>query len=114
MMIKRILLVEAAAASVLLCGWFAVRAADVVPNSQPNPYKMTEKWYQLPEGRSMGSSSAVDIDSKGHVWIAERCGGNSCAGKDDIDPILEFDASGKLLKSFGKGMFLFPHGICID
>ncbi len=111
---KRILLVEGAAAASLLCGWMVLRAADVVPNSQPNPYKTVEKWYQLPEGRTMGSSSAVDIDSKGHIWIAERCGGNSCAGKDDIDPILEFDASGKLLKSFGKGMFLFPHGICID
>jgi sugar lactone lactonase YvrE len=107
-------LIAASAGAALLCGWMAVHAADVAPNSQPNPYKTAEKWYQLPEGRTMGSTSAVDIDSKGHIWVAERCGGNSCAGKDDIDPILEFDQSGKLLKSFGKGMFLFPHGICID
>ncbi len=61
----------------------------------------------------MGSSSAVDIDSKGHIWIAERCGTNSCAGST-LDPILEFDQSGKLLRSFGAGMFIFPHGIAID
>src|SRR5262249_41010323 len=110
-MTKQILV--AGGATALLCGWLML-AADVVPNSQPNPYKQAEKWYQLPEGRTMGSSSAVDIDSKGHIWVAERCGANSCAGKDDVDPILEFDPSGKLLKSFGKGMFIFPHGICID
>ena len=97
-----------------LSGWKAVHAADVAPNSQPNPYRTVEKWYQMPEGRTMGSTSAVDVDSKNHIWVAERCGGNSCAGKDDIDPILEFDQSGKLLRSFGKGMFIFPHGICID
>jgi len=28
--------------------------------------------------------------------------------------ILEFDSSGKLLKSFGEGMFLFPHGLTVD
>jgi sugar lactone lactonase YvrE len=111
---NKFLIAGAAGAAAVFCGWTLVHAADVAPNSQPNPYKMVEKWYQLPEGRTMGSSSAVDIDSKGHIWVAERCGGNSCAGKDDIDPILEFDPSGKLLKSFGKGMFLFPHGICID
>jgi sugar lactone lactonase YvrE len=38
---------------------------------------------------------------------------NSCAGKTD-DSILHFDASGKLVKSFGSGIFLFPHGICVD
>jgi DNA-binding beta-propeller fold protein YncE len=28
--------------------------------------------------------------------------------------VLHFDAAGKLIKSFGSGMFLFPHGIAID
>jgi sugar lactone lactonase YvrE len=88
-------------------------AASNEPNSQPNPYKTVAGWYKLPEGRTMGSSSAVDVDSKGHIWIAERCGANTCTGST-VDPILEFDASGKLLKSFGSGMFVFPHGICID
>jgi sugar lactone lactonase YvrE len=91
---------------------FAAGASNE-PNSQPNPYKTIAGWYHLPDGRTMGSSSAVDIDSKGHIWIAERCGKNSCEGST-VDPILEFDASGKLLKSFGSGMFIFPHGICID
>ena len=88
-------------------------AASNEPNSQPNPYQTITAWYHLPEGRTMGSTSAVAIDSKGHIWIAERCGKNSCAGST-LDPILEFDESGKMLKSFGGGMFIFPHGIWID
>jgi len=83
-------------------------------NSQPNPYRTIENWAKLPDGRSWGSTSAVDIDRDGRsIWVAERCGANSCAGKTD-DPILHFDPSGKLIKSFGSGMFLFPHGICVD
>jgi sugar lactone lactonase YvrE len=88
-------------------------AADEPVNNLPNPYQTVTSWFHLPEGRTMGSTSAVDVDSKGHIWVAERCGKNSCAGST-LDPILEFDSSGKLLKSFGAGLFIFPHGICID
>src|SRR5579863_4814694 len=82
-------------------------------NSQPNPYRTVEHWGKLPEGRTWGSTSAVDIDPQGHVWVAERCGANTCAGSM-LDPILQFDSSGKLLRSFGGGMFVFPHGIYCD
>ena len=83
-------------------------------NSAPNPYRTIENWAKLPEGRTWGSTSAVDIDRDGKsIWVAERCGANSCAGKTD-DPILKFDASGKLVKSFGSGLLLFPHGIGAD
>jgi sugar lactone lactonase YvrE len=62
----------------------------------------------------------VDIDKDGRsVWVAERCGANSCAdaatGKmSPLDPVLTFDASGKLVKSFGAGMIAFAHGIHVD
>jgi streptogramin lyase len=98
---------------VLIAAAGAAFAADEPVNNLPNPYQTVTAWFHLPEGRTMGSSSAVDIDSKGHIWIAERCGKNTCAGST-LDPVLEFDASGKLLKSFGSGLFIFPHGICID
>ena len=83
-------------------------------NSKPNPYRTIENWAKLPDGRTWGSTSAVDIDRDGRsVWVGERCGANSCAGKTD-DSVLHFDASGKLIKSFGSGMFIFPHGIAVD
>lgn len=77
----------------------------------PSPYRAVENWAQL--GRAWGSTSAVDVDARGHVWVAERCGANSCASSD-LPPIFEFDASGKLLKSFGAGLLLQPHGIAVD
>jgi sugar lactone lactonase YvrE len=83
------------------------------PNSQPNPYRTVENWFQLPAGRRMGSTSAVFVAPGGHIWVAERCGANSCAGSN-LAPVLEFDPSGKLLKSWGAGMFVFPHGILIE
>lgn len=83
------------------------------PNSQPNPYTTIENWAKLPEGRTWGSTAGVYVDSHDRVWVAERCGTNSCAGSS-LDPILEFDPSGKLLKSFGGGMFVFPHGLYVD
>jgi mono/diheme cytochrome c family protein len=83
------------------------------PNRQPNPYHPVSDFFQLPPGRTMGSSSAVAVDSKGHVWVFDRCGANSCAGSD-LDPIMEFDANGRYLKAFGRGMFIFPHGLYID
>ena len=62
----------------------------------------------------MGSTSAVDLDRNGNIWVAERCGANSCAGKDGVAPVLQFDSSGKLLRSFGEGRFVFPHHLLID
>src|SRR5271155_4086766 len=89
-------------------------ATEPVPNSQPNPYVTVDNWAKLPEGRTWGSTSAVDIDRDGKsIWVGERCGTNTCTGSN-LDPILKFDASGKLVKSFGAGMFIFPHGIFVD
>ena len=45
--------------------------------------------------------------------MIQRCLANSCAGRSE-PPILKFDASGKLLKSWGQGMFIFPHGATVD
>jgi streptogramin lyase len=92
----------------------ALAQSDAPPNSQPNPYRTIENWGKLPEGRTWGSTSAVAHDREGNIWVAERCGANSCAGKADVAPILKFDAAGNLLKSFGAGMFIFPHAILID
>ncbi len=81
--------------------------------AQPNPYRAVEHWFQMPEGRTMGSTSAVGVAPDGHIWVAERCGANTCDGSE-LAPILEFDAAGRFVKSFGAGMFVFPHGFLID
>src|SRR5580692_7743574 len=91
----------------------AVGQSASAPNSQPSPYRTVEHWYQLPEGRAMGSTSAVTVTPDGHIWVVDRCGANSCAGSD-LAPIFEFAPSGKLLRNFGAGLFIFPHGITFD
>ena len=83
-------------------------------NDRPNPYETIENHFTLPEGRTWGSTSAVDIDIDGaSIWVAERCGANICAGSD-LPAVLKFDADGNVVTSFGGGMFLFPHGIHVD
>ncbi len=101
------------AAAVVFASLSAFAQKDAAPNSQPNPYRTEPTWYQMPAGRTMGSTSAVAVAPNGHIWVAERCGVNSCKDSD-LPPILEFDASGKLLQSFGTGMLIFPHGFAVD
>src|SRR5437660_7367595 len=107
-------------AAVAMCGWRVFAQATVAPtNDLPNPYQTLANYFKLPEGRTWGSTSAVDIDKDGtSIWVAERCGANKCAdasGKmSPLDPVLKFDAAGKLVKSFGAGMIAFAHGIHVD
>ena len=88
-------------------------------NRVPNPYGAGEQWGSLPPGRSWGSTSAIYPDQDrngaltGRIWVAERCGGGHCR-ESDLDPILLLDEDGSLIRSFGAGMFIWPHGIHVD
>src|SRR5215813_7925340 len=80
-------------------------------NDLPNPYATVENWAKMPEGRTWGATSAVDIDPDGKsIWVAERCGANTCVGSN-LPTILKFDASGKFINIYGEGMFIFPDSI---
>src|SRR5687768_9466867 len=82
--------------------------------AQPNPYRTIEGWAKMPAGRTWGATSAVDIDKDGtSIWVAERCGANSCLNSD-LPVVLKFDANGTLVTSFGRGLMIFPHGIHVD
>jgi DNA-binding beta-propeller fold protein YncE len=94
------------------------------PTQLPNPYRLVEGWPTLPKsmnGGHWGEVIRVHVDTQGDVWVFHRCfnvvppGHATCIGRGDSNPpILEFDASGKLLKSFGVGLFAYPHGFTID
>ena len=97
------------------CGCAVLTGALLVQAQPPNPYRTIDDWAKLPEGRSWGSTSAVYPAADGeHIWIAERCGQNSCVGKEDVDPILLFTPKGELVRAFGAGVFVWPHGIHVD
>ena len=83
------------------------------PNPKTNHYVEVPGFFKMPPGRSMGSSSAVAGDSKGNVWVVDRCAANSCVGSK-LDPIMEFDAKGNFVKAFGAGLLQFAHGFTID
>src|SRR3989475_1255212 len=101
------------ASTALALGIVAVMAMSGSAHSQSNPYRLVENWAKLPQGRAFGSVIAVDVDRQGNVWAFERCGGDTCAGSN-LAPILKFDPSGKLVSSFGAGMFVYPHGFYVD
>jgi sugar lactone lactonase YvrE len=107
--------IRAGFALAALAGANALSAQSTAPvNDRPNPYRTAEGWAKMPEGRTWGATSAVAIDRDGvSVWVGERCGANDCAGSS-LDPILKFDAQGNLVRSFGRGLVAWPHGMTVD
>jgi hypothetical protein len=94
------------------------------PTDLPNPYRLVDNWPTLPktmnDGR-WGEVIRVHVDAKGDVWVFHRCfnvvpaGSATCVGRGAANPpILKFSASGQLLKSFGAGLFAYPHGFTVD
>jgi streptogramin lyase len=97
----RLTLSLAAALAALAAGPAITRAQSSAPQ---NPYRLVDRWAQLPAGVEWGGVISVDPDAKGNVWVFHRS-----------DPtVLKFDPSGKLVASFGKGMFVQAHGMDID
>jgi outer membrane protein assembly factor BamB len=91
-------------------------------NDAPNPYRTIENFFKLPDGRSWGSTSLVDIDRNGKdIWAVDRCGANSCVSDpatgalNPEDVVFKFaGATGAVLAHFGGGMIVMPHGIFVD
>jgi DNA-binding beta-propeller fold protein YncE len=84
-------------------------------NDAPNPYKFDYGWAKLPDGRKWGAAVGVAIDRDGKsVWVFDRCETATDCSKSKVDPIMKFDSTGKMVKSFGGGMFNYPHGLHVD
>jgi len=108
-----------ALALVHICAVPVVDSAHAQSSARTFSYEATSTsdWGRMPPGRTWGAPTAVKVDPDGHsLWVLERCGdynGPGCA-ESDLDPILKFDSSGRLVRSFGAGMLLFPHGLALD
>ena len=88
----------------------------------PNPYRIVDGWAQLPNGRPMGAVGKAAIDRDGrHLWAVIRCEalteaarfGDECRDSK-IDSVYKFSPDGKVVTSFGGGMFIWPHGLAMD
>jgi DNA-binding beta-propeller fold protein YncE len=87
-------------------------------NSGANPYRVIRDWARLDvEARPWGGSNGVAIDRDGKsVWATDRCSPGTtpgCLGSTG-NPVHHFDESGKEIRSFGGGMFVWPNGIHVD
>ncbi len=68
------------------------------------PYKVVNNFFRFPKGMAQGESSAVAVNSKGHIFLFQR-----------VKPMLaEYDEKGNFIQSIGEGLFTHPHGLRID
>ena len=93
----------------------------------PNPYRLDPDWPTLPAGmkgpggRKWGEVIRVHVAPGGNIWVFHRCfndqpnGDATCLNRGEANPpILEFNPAGQLLRSFGAGLFVHPHGFTVD
>jgi DNA-binding beta-propeller fold protein YncE len=87
-------------------------------NSGENPYRVIRDWAKLTlENRPWGGSNGVAIDKDGKsVWAVDRCSPGATPGclGTKANPVHLFDENGKEVRSFGGGMFVWPHGLYVD
>jgi DNA-binding beta-propeller fold protein YncE len=108
--------------TVLILIGLAFSAGNAVyAQAYSNPYAVAENWASLPDGRTMGAVSDIDMDPDGkHIWVVIR--GDASNGdqkgyeclNSTLDPILKFNLEGEVVESFGAGLFIWPHGIEVD
>jgi DNA-binding beta-propeller fold protein YncE len=63
-----------------------------------------ENWGPHLHGIEWGETAGLTIDAKGRLYAFTRTS----------SPVVEFDRAGKLLKTWGAGLFVYPHGIRVD
>jgi len=100
----------------------AALVPTLLAQALPNPYRMVDGWAQLPGGKPIGAVGKVAIDPDGrHVWAIIRCEpladparfGDECRDSK-ADAVYKFSPEGKVVASFGGGMFIWPHGLDVD
>lgn len=83
----------------------ALRAT--VQQSKALPLERTELKVKPPgEAFALGMVSWVAADRKGVIYLLQR--------GDKADPVIAINRDGKVLHSWGKGMYTMPHAIRID
>jgi DNA-binding beta-propeller fold protein YncE len=71
--------------------------------------RLQRKQIQIPgaaPGWEIGYPSAVAMDDAGMVYVLQR--------GEKADPVLVINRDGKVIRSWGKGLFQIPHSIRID
>jgi DNA-binding beta-propeller fold protein YncE len=77
------------------------RAEEQVSNLN---YEPVPDFFQLPGGEHFVEVAGVAVNSKGHIYVFHR-------GKH---PLMEFDPSGKFLRSIADDLFVTAHTVRVD
>lgn len=86
----------------LLILWVA--AACFAQADDSTPYKLVENWGPHLNGVEWGETAGLAIDGKGVLIAFTR----------KPTPVIEFDGGGKVLKKWGEGLYIYPHGARVD
>ena len=106
---------QGAALVVVLClgAPHATPSAQSAPAAPSGAYEKAADWPKLPSGLSFETckdgvcqTPVIGIlpDGSGNVWILARL----------PTPIIKLDPAGRVITSFGEGLFVNPHGFCMD
>jgi peptidylamidoglycolate lyase len=92
-------------AAVVFAPFLMLAGGDNLTSRVSPSYSVVHGWPKLPDGFAFGQVAGVGVDSRNRVFVFHR----------GEHPIMYFDAeSGKLLGSWGDGMFKQPHGLSVD
>lgn len=61
---------------------------------------------RLPNAGSLGTVSSIAADRSGTVYVLQR--------GDKADPVIAVNTEGRVLRSWGQGVFAVPHSVRID
>jgi len=84
----------------------APAARLAIAQAPPLPLEKLTVTLQVPANWSLGRISAVALGPDGTTFVLQR-GANA-------DPVIAVDQTGRVLRSWGKGMFKIPHSIKVD
>ncbi len=81
---------------------------EIIAKAKPLPMKAAPIPITKPahDGWAMGMVSWVAADSRGLTYLLQR--------GDKADPVIVLDPNGKIVRSWGKGMYTTPHAIRVD
>jgi NHL repeat-containing protein len=80
---------------------------SMMRSSPPLPLKLTELAISPPRtGWKIEMASSVAVDRNGLVYVLQR--------GPDADPVIVVDPQGRVVRSWGRGLYKIPHSIRID
>ncbi len=84
-------------------------------------YELVKEWPQLPDSLILGNPTGIGIDTNQNVFIFHRGNrkwpliGAMPESKINSTTIILLDRqSGKIINSWGAGIFIMPHGVTVD